>query len=56
MELSLLGEHLQACHSLCGRRFALGCAAEAAAAFVAARIVTSLIVVALLAGLVSLAW
>lgn len=56
LELSLLGEHLQACRSLCGRLFALGCAAEAALAFLAARIVTTLLAVALLAGLGALAW
>lgn len=56
MELSELGEHLALCRSLSGRLFALRCTAESARDFVAARFVTSLVVVALLAGLGSLAW
>lgn len=56
MELSELGEHLAVCRSLGGRLFALRCAAEGVRDFVAARFVTSLVVVALVAGLGSLAW
>jgi hypothetical protein len=56
MELSVLGEHLHACRSLCGRLFTLGCAVEAARAFVAARFVTSLVAVALLLGLGLQVW
>ncbi len=55
-ELSLLGDHLQACRSLCGRLFALRCAAEAAGAFVAARLVTSALALALLVVLGLRAW
>lgn len=50
MELSALGEHLRACHARCGRWFTLGCASDAARAFVAARFVTSLLVLVLLVG------
>jgi hypothetical protein len=56
MELSSLGEHLELCRSLSGRLFVLRCAAEAARDFVAARFVTTLVVVVLVAGLGSLAW
>jgi len=56
MELSELGEHLAVCRSLSGRLFALRCAAESARDFVAAHFVTSLVAVALVAGLGSLAW
>jgi hypothetical protein len=51
LEMSGLGDHLQACRALCGRLFRLGCAVEAAMAFLAARVVTSLLALALLVGL-----
>jgi hypothetical protein len=56
MELSELGEHLEVCRALSGRLFVLRCAGEGARDFVAARLVTSLVVVVLVAGLGSLAW
>lgn len=56
MELSALGEHLDSCRGSHGRLFALQCAAHAVHGFVAARFVTTLVVLALLIGLVSLAW
>lgn len=55
VELSALGEHLALCRSLSGRLFALRCALEAARDFVAARVVTSLVILMLAAGLGSLA-
>jgi hypothetical protein len=54
MELSALGEHLYMCKVSQGRLFGLHCAAEWMNGFVAARLVTTLVVVALLIGLVSL--
>ena len=55
MELSALGEHLARCQGTRGRLFALRCAAEATHGFVAARFVTTLVVVtALLAGVACL--
>lgn len=56
MELSALGEHLLLCRSLSGRLFVLRCAAEAVQGFVAARFVTTLVVLLLVLGLGSLAW
>ncbi len=56
MELSALGEHLALCRLLSGRLFVLRCTVEAARDFIAARFVTTLVVVALVAGLGSLAW
>lgn len=56
LEASGLGDHLQACRSMCGRLFRLGCAAEVALAFVAARVVTSLLALALFVGLALRAW
>ena len=50
MELSALGEHLNQCKGSHGRIFALQCAAQSMTGFVAARFVTSLVVVALLIG------
>lgn len=55
-DLRQLGEHLQACRPPSERWLTLGCAAERASAFIAARIITSLMVLVLLAGLVALAW
>ncbi len=56
MELSALGDHLLLCRSLSGRLFVLRCAAEAARDFVAARLITTLVVLVLILGLGSLAW
>ncbi|MDD5335181.1 MAG: hypothetical protein PHS32_15730 [Rhodoferax sp.] len=56
MELSALGEHLDLCRGAHGRLFALQCAAHTVQGFVATRFVTTLVVLALLIGLVSLVW
>jgi len=56
MELSALGEHLELCRSLSGRLFGLRCAAENVQGFVAARFVTTLVVLSLIIGVGSLAW
>lgn len=56
MELSALGEHLHLCRSLSGRLFVLRCGAEAVQGFVAARFVTTLVVLTLVIGIGSLAW
>lgn len=50
MELSALGDHMDACRPLKGRLFAARCAAEAMHGFVASRLVTTLVVAALLIG------
>lgn len=55
VELSALGEHLELCRSLRGRLFVLHCGAEATRDFIAARLVTTLLIIVLLAGLASLA-
>lgn len=52
MELSALGEHLSQCQGSHGRLFALQCAVQGMEGFVAARFVTTLVVVALLIGFV----
>jgi hypothetical protein len=54
VELSALGEHLGACQGARGRLFALHCAAESLHGFVAPRLVTTLVVAALLIGACSL--
>jgi hypothetical protein len=54
MELSALGEHLGHCLGAHGRLFNLQCVAETLDGFVSARLVTSLVVVALLIGIASL--
>lgn len=54
-ELSTLGEHLGRCRGAHARWFALRCGAEAVHRFFAARVVTTLLVVVLLVGAVSLA-
>lgn len=54
MELSALGEHLDLCRGARGRLFALHCVAQTMHGFVAARFVTTLVVVALLIGVGSL--
>ena len=51
MELSALGEHLDLCNALAGRLFAVRCVAEVTHAFVAARFVTTLVVIAALIGI-----
>lgn len=53
-ELSALGEHLDLCRGARGRLFALQCAVQAMHGFVAARFVTTLVVVTLLIGVGSL--
>ena len=54
MELSALGAHRAACKTLTGRLFVARCAAEAMHGFVAGRMVTTLVVAALLIGALSL--
>ncbi len=54
MELSALGKHLHLCRSSHSRLVALHCAAVSMHCFVATRFVTTLVVVALLIGAVSL--
>ncbi len=54
MELSALGEHFDLCKGSHGRLFALQCVAESLKGFVAARFVTTLVVLALLIGVASL--
>ena len=49
-ELSALGEHLDLCHATSGRLFALQCGGEALHRFLATRLVTTLVVAALLIG------
>lgn len=49
-DTSSLGEHLTLCHGLRGRLFGLRCGAEAVHGFVAARFVTTTVVVAVLVG------
>ena len=53
-ELSALGKHLHLCRGSHGRLLALRCAAASLHGFVAARFVTTLVVVTLLIGLVTL--
>jgi hypothetical protein len=48
MEQSALAEHLELCKGLTGRLFALRCGANAIHCFVAPRVVTTLVVAALL--------
>lgn len=55
MELSALGEHLGHCQGVNGRLFALHCVADTMNGFLAARLVTTLVVAALLIGVASLA-
>lgn len=54
VELSGLSEHLVSCKGVNGRLFTLQCLAEAADRFVAARLVTTLVVAAFLIGVTSL--
>jgi hypothetical protein len=53
-DLSALGEHLGSCQAIHGRLFALHCVADTMHGFVAARFVTTLVVLALLVGLSAL--
>ena len=48
MELSSLGEHLSLCRRMSGRLFGLRCGAELPHRFVAARLVTTLVLLAAL--------
>jgi hypothetical protein len=50
MELSGLSEHMDSCKGAHGRLFTLRCVAEAADRFIAARLVTTLVVAAGLIG------
>jgi len=50
LELSALVEHLQLCRGASGRLFALRCMLETLNGFVAARFVTTLVMLALLIG------
>lgn len=54
MELSALGDHLDLCKESHGRWFALQCAAERVNGFLAARVVTTLVVAALLIGVTAM--
>lgn len=54
-ELSGLSEHFTFCKSQHGRWFALQCMAEATDRFIAGRLVTTLVVAAVLIGVTSLA-
>src|SRR5205085_8018716 len=54
MELSVLGEHLDACTRTRGRWFALRCRAEQMNVFMLSRVVTTLALVALLIGSISI--
>lgn len=54
MELAALGEHLDLCKVSHGRVFALHCFAETMMGFVAARFVTTLVLVALMIAVGSL--
>lgn len=54
IELSALGEHLDLCRRSCGHLFALQCAVQTMHGFVAARFVTTLVVVSLLISVGSL--
>jgi len=53
IEASALGEHLGRCRAAHGHLFALRCAAEAMHGFVAPRLMTTLVVAALLAAAVA---
>jgi len=52
VELSVLEDHLRVCRRLCGRLFAIRCRADLLHRFVAARFVTTLVVLTLLTGVV----
>ena len=54
MELSALGAHLELCQRAHGRLFFLQCAAQTMHGFVVGRFVTTVVVVALLIGVLSM--
>lgn len=54
MDLSALGAHVDRCNGLRGRMFALRCAADSCAAFIAPRVVTTLVVLGVVLGVGSL--
>lgn len=54
-DLSALREHLELCQRSRGRLFGLHCVAQSMRGFVVARIVTTLVVLALLIGAISMA-
>jgi hypothetical protein len=54
MELSALGEHLNHCRGAHRRLFAMRCVAESVNGFISARIVTSMVVLAVLIGMTTL--
>lgn len=54
LELSTLGEHLDRCNGSRGRLFTLHCLAEALIGFLASRFVTTVVVMAILLGLIAL--
>lgn len=56
LDFSILGEHLGCCQHPHRRMFALHCMAETTRGFVAARFVTTLVALALLASLVGWLW
>lgn len=55
-ELNALGEHLHLCRRITGPLFALQCGVEAVHRFLAARLVTTVVVLALTIGGAALAW
>ena len=54
MELSVLGEHLDACTRAQGRWFALRCSVEHMNVFMVSRVVTTLMLAVLLIGSISI--
>jgi hypothetical protein len=54
MDLSALGAHVDRCNGSRGRMFGLRCAADSLSGFLAPRIVTTLVVVAIVFGVGSL--
>ncbi len=54
LEISALGHHISHCRSLQGRCFGLCCAIDAVHAFVAPRLITTIVVVFAMFGLSSL--
>ncbi len=54
MDLSALGAHVDRCNGSRGRMFGLRCAADSLSSFLAPRIVTTLVVVAIVFGVASL--
>lgn len=56
VDLTALGDHLGLCKGSHGRLFALHCVAQSMQGFIAARFVTTLVVVALLISIATLAF